>query len=127
VQGRSLAPLLRQGDVAPDEAEVFIEWNEWDGIRPVWHPQRGVADAGETPPPSIDARTIRQGRWKLSLYATGEAELYDLQADPEETHNAFWDSATAGIVASLCGRLRRWQHETGDTLPLPAASGGGSS
>ena len=91
----------------------------------MWHPERGAADPGETPPPSIDARTIRQGRWKLSLYATGEAEIYDLQADPEETHNAFWDSATAGIVASLCERLRRWQHETGDALPLPAASGGG--
>jgi arylsulfatase A-like enzyme len=124
VQGRSLAPLLRQGDVAPDEAEVFIEWNEWDGIRPVWHPQRGAADPGETPPPSIDARTIRQGRWKLSLYATGEAELYDLQADPEEIHNAFWDPATAGVVASLSERLRRWQRETGDALPLPAACPG---
>jgi arylsulfatase A-like enzyme len=122
MQGRSLAPLLREGDgalgQAPDEAEVVIEWNEWDGIRQVWDPSRGVADPGELAPPSIDARTIRRGRWKLSRYATGEAELYDLRADPEETHNAVREPEQAAVVADLDARLRRWQRATGDTLAL---------
>jgi arylsulfatase len=123
MQGRSLAPLLREGDGAlgrpPDEDEVVIEWNEWDGIDQVWNPVHGVADASEQQPPSIDARTIRRGCWKMSLYATGEAELYDLQADPEETHNALRDGGVSTVVADLYERLRRWQHQTEDSLLLP--------
>jgi arylsulfatase A-like enzyme len=127
MQGHSLASLLREGDGAlgnsPDEAEVFIEWNEWDGIRPVWDPVHGVANPGEEAPPSIDARTIRRGRWKMSLYATGEAELYDLHSDPQETHNAIRDPAHAAVVADLHNRLRRWQRETEDALALPDPRG----
>ncbi|MBI3972788.1 MAG: sulfatase-like hydrolase/transferase [Chloroflexi bacterium] len=123
MQGHSVARLLHGGDVAPDEAEIFVEWNEWDGIRQVWNPEQGIADPRETAPPSIDARTIRRGRWKMSLYATGESELYDLVADPEETHNAIGDRDNAAVVAALYDRLRRWQHETGDTLALPDPRG----
>ena len=118
MQGRSQVPLLRDGDVAPDDAEVFIEWNEWDGILPVWSPRLGVADPGETPPPSIDARTIRRGPWKLTLHATGEHELYHLAEDPHETRNAFRDPTAAPVVTALSDRLRRWQQETGDALTL---------
>jgi arylsulfatase A-like enzyme len=118
MQGESLAPLLRGGDVAADEAEVFVEWNEWDGVQQVWSPVAGVADPDEAQPPSIDARTIRRGRWKLSLYATGEGELYDLVSDPEETRNVIHDATRAGVVADLYDRLRRWQRETGDLLAL---------
>jgi arylsulfatase A-like enzyme len=98
---------------------VVVEWNEWDGISQLWDPVRGVAGPGEQRPPSIDARTIRRGRWKLSLYATGESELYDLRADPEETHNAIRDAGTAGVVAGLYERLRRWLREAADPLALP--------
>jgi hypothetical protein len=92
---------------------------------PVPAPHTGLREplprrSGRVAPPSIDARAIRRGRWKLSLNATGESELYDLRADdPEEMHNAIRDAGTAGVVADLYQRLRRWQHETGDALALP--------
>jgi arylsulfatase A-like enzyme len=122
MQGRSLAALMRGGDAAPGqpgEAEVFAEWNGWDGINQIWDPKLGIADPGETQPPSIDGRTIRRGRWKMSLYATGESELYDLQDDPQEAHNAIRDAGNAQVVADLYERLMRWQRETSDTLALP--------
>ena len=37
-------------------------------------------------------RTIRRGRWKLNVHASGEHELYNLVDDPGELHNAFYDS-----------------------------------
>ena len=137
-----LAPLLREGDgalgQAPDEAEVVVEWNEWDGVRQVWDPVRGVADAGEQAPPSIDARTLRRGRWKLSLYATGQSELYDLQAHPEETHIAVrdaaprpaWPTSTRACTAGSARRRTLWRyrvrggaaHTRPDRLP-PVTSG----
>lgn len=124
MQGKSLVPLLDAGDNAPDDAVVVIEWHDWDGIARV--PQAGggpplalwdLADDAEQPP-SVEARTIRCGRWKLSLYATREAELYDLADDPEETHNAVYDPANGAVVDDLLERLRRWQAETDDDFDV---------
>ncbi len=55
----------------------------------------------------------------MRLGATGERELYDLAADPEETHNAIGEREHAGAVADLYDRLCRWQRETNDSLTLP--------
>lgn len=116
MQGVSLRPLLAEGDRDPEEAEVFIEWNEWDGIRPVYE------QVPETPPASVDARTIRRGRWKLNVHVTNEAELYDLAADPDEAHNALRDPGAGPVVRTLYARLREWQVQTGDSLALPDPS-----
>lgn len=123
--GASLVPVLEQGDIAPDDAEVVIEWHDWDGIKEVWDPETGVADDGEQQPASVGARTIRRGKWKLSIYATGETEIYDLESDPQETHNAIADDAAADAVADLYERLLAWQRATDDSFelvdPRPAA------
>lgn len=118
VQGGSLVPLLAGGDTAPDEAEVVIEWNGMP---------RQIAGSGEvnttrdaeTQLRSVDARTIRRGRWKLNVHAEREFELYDLLADPGELHNAFYDAGNEGLAAGLFDRLRAWQRATNDALELP--------
>jgi arylsulfatase len=118
VQGTSLAPLLTGGDAAPDEAEVVIEWN---GL------PRQIAGSGEENPTpdaeaqmrAVDARTIRRGRWKLTAHATREFELYDLDADPGELHNAYGDPGSGAVVADLYQRLLTWQRTTDDTVALP--------
>jgi arylsulfatase len=119
LQGRSLVPLLTHGDVAPDDAEVVIEWNGWDGFDHIREQLLAERTGLDEQPLSLDARTIRRGRWKLTLHMTGEHELYNLQADPGEMHNAFHDPACAPVVRTLYERLLAWQRRTNDPLVLP--------
>lgn len=49
---------------------------------------------------------LREGRYKYHYYVGFEAELYDLEADPEETVNLSADPAQADLAASFEARLR---------------------
>lgn len=118
VQGSSLVPLLTEGDTAPDEAEVVVEWNGLERqISGSGEP--GDARGVEAQLRSVDVRTMRRGRWKLNVHVTGELELYDLRSDPGELHNAVRDAGSGPIVRDLYRRLRAWQRGTDDTLELP--------
>lgn len=117
VQAPSLAPLVRDGDTAPDAAEVVVEWNGRSGFLADPHPDDSLDDVRRLI--TTESRTIRRGRWKLTLHASGEHELYDLKADPGETHNAVGDRRARRTAAELDERLRAWQRRTGDTLTLP--------
>jgi arylsulfatase A-like enzyme len=141
LQGTSLRPLLTRGDlppdgrgarpvgqpfggawdVPPDEAEVVLEWNGWNLFSAQqWQRDFGADPAQMAQPRSpVDARTIRRGRWKLSVYVTGEVELYDLRADPGEARNLARTAEQRATVVALYERLLAWQRETGDTLALP--------
>jgi arylsulfatase A-like enzyme len=120
--GGSLVPLMTAGDSAPDEAEVVIEWNGYDSYPPEFTRPGPLTGDEETDRllRAVDARTVRCGRWKLSVHASAEHELYDLRADPGETHNALHDAGADRVVADLYGRLLTWQRRTGDALRLPA-------
>ncbi|UUY01753.1 sulfatase [Svornostia abyssi] len=58
-------------------------------------------------------RAIRVGAWKYVEYTTGERELYDLQADPQETTSLHADPKYAEVVADLSKRLAALQQCTG--------------
>ena len=49
---------------------------------------------------------LRTGRWKYIHYVGFEPELFDLEADPEETTSLAADPAFADVAESLDGRLR---------------------
>jgi choline-sulfatase len=51
-----------------------------------------------------DRAMVRTGRWKLGIYGDGDGELYDLEADPQELHNLFHDTAYAETRAELVAR-----------------------
>lgn len=55
------------------------------------------------------ARMVRDSRWKLSVYADGDGELYDLECDPQEASNLYGDSAFEEERHRLEARLlRHW-------------------
>ena len=53
----------------------------------------------------LDVRGLRLGRWKLSLYAGGDMELYDLLKDPLEMHSLQDDPKHARIKREM---MRLW-------------------
>jgi N-acetylglucosamine-6-sulfatase len=48
---------------------------------------------------------LRNYRWKYIEYATGEAELYDLESDPDELVSRHADPAAARVRAAMAARL----------------------
>ena len=121
LQGTDRRPLLERGDIAPEEAQVVVEWNSFHGY-PKRDEQPDILDEPEDVKQRLRAtaaRTIRLGRWKLTLYASGEHELYHLEADPGELRNAFRDPRAASVVQDLYARLLEWQHQTLDPVVLP--------
>ncbi|MGH2369071.1 MAG: sulfatase family protein, partial [Chloroflexota bacterium] len=126
VQGRSLLPLMQAGDTAPDAAEVVFEWS---GAREgeTADGQRYHGDALAQLAMAAQQRTIRRGRWKLTVDEAGDHELYDLVADPEETRNLLYagegrtpPAEAQAAARDLWERLRAWQARTADALPLEA-------
>ena len=123
MQGTSLRPLLDEGDRAPEEAAVVLEWN---GLPQQISGSGGVSVAGgeETRMRSVSVLTIRRGRWKLNVHTSEEIELDDLEDDPGEGHNAALEREREGLVADLYERLLAWQRATQDGLALPDPRGG---
>ena len=62
---------------------------------------------------------VTSDRWKLSLCAADQGELFDLNSDPSETTNLFDRPEHRDRVRWMAARLRLWQDEVGDTAPLP--------
>ena len=76
IQGKSFLPVLKDGAAHRDD--VLIEFND------------GAAKYGFSTPARV--RTLRSSDWRFTIYADEDwGELYDLNADPDETHN-LWDS-----------------------------------
>ena len=99
MQGRSLLPLL-QGK------EPSSEWRK-DWFYAYY----------ESPSTTPRNRGVRSDRYKLIEYweqSPPEYELYDLQQDPDETHNLYGDSAYSSLQQYLLQRLQELRRETGE-------------
>ena len=62
---------------------------------------------------------VTADRWKLTLCAADQGELFDLTSDPAETTNLFDRPEHRDRVRWMAARLRLWQEEVGDTALLP--------
>ena len=72
---------------------------------------------------STTQRAVKNQRWKLIRYpALHYTQLFDLKNDPYELNNLADDSTYHEQQAWLLSELERWQQQTGDTLPLSAAT-----
>ena len=105
--GTSLLPTIRGGDQGWSRAVVtegmmgFGRYGE-------------EYQLGREP---LDTRGLRLGRWKLTRYSTGEAELYDLLTDPLELKNL-------NRVPRYAGTLRRcWTCTTATTTAAAQSAG----
>lgn len=68
-------------------------------------------------------RSIRDERWKLMRFPLiGVSYLFDLQNDPNETHNLAKSPEHRERLANLMARLERAQSRWDDALPLTATN-----
>ncbi|MCC6177564.1 MAG: sulfatase-like hydrolase/transferase [Chloroflexi bacterium] len=99
MHGRSMLPLLRDGDEAAARDRVLVEF-DWRFV------------------PGLRAKTIRTQHHKLTVYA-GEpyGELFDLDDDPDEFVNRWDDPAYAAIKQDLTRYLLDMLIESESKLP----------
>jgi arylsulfatase A-like enzyme len=68
-------------------------------------------------------RAVRDESWKLIRYPqVDRTQLFDLQADPQETTNLADKPEYAAKVAEMTALLEREMKQAGDTLPLKVAN-----
>jgi arylsulfatase A-like enzyme len=69
---------------------------------------------------AVQGCMIRTVKWKLSCYVDGQAELYDLENDPDELHNLYDRPEAASAQTRLLKQLLTAQMRAQD--PRPPAS-----
>jgi uncharacterized sulfatase len=97
--GRDFSPLLR-GEAALDwPTEIFGQYDLHNG---------GLAFM----------RMIRTERWKLVRHhmSNGSNELYDLNNDPGERRNRYYDKSVFDVRDGLQKRLTAWQRSIADPI-----------
>ena len=104
MHSQSLRPLIET-----DTASRVFAFAEWD-LRPS---RAGVA---------LQIQTVRTATHKLTVeLISGDGELYDLEADPNEMDNLFSDPEITGILNSLKALLNQ---RAGDVVPQALAQTG---
>jgi arylsulfatase A-like enzyme len=64
-------------------------------------------------------RSVRDDRWKLIVYPQiNHRQLFDLQADPDETRDLAGDSRHAAEIDRLTALMKSWQAKVGDKQTL---------
>ena len=108
-QGRSLVPLIAESNQVYEARKAVFSENiipevitsgrldfqfvKGQGISEVRHP---------------DAKMVRTKRWKYNYYPEGYAELYDLQADPQEMHNLAGQPGFEDTEHEMKNHLLHW-------------------
>lgn len=112
--GKSLAPVL-SGKRAVDP-EIFLEWHpanrnqipEEAAALPENHQKQAVAASIRT--------VITQNGWKLCRSDLDNSQLFNLQQDPGELNNLYYQSAFHSKIQELEQKITEWQQRTGDLL-----------
>lgn len=99
LEGRSLLPLLRGGEINDWRDAVFSETDY------TFHPARKALGLG---PEGARAYMIRTKDWKYILYEDFSPQLFHLAEDPQEQNDLGEDSYYAERRAKLHERLFQW-------------------
>ena len=93
-QGKSLWPII-SGQQQPDHHHDFVRCEFYDVLDMKWGKE------GQNDPPSY-ATMYRNDRYKLVVYHGSEyGELYDLEQDPDEFNNLWFDDAKSKVRMQL--------------------------
>lgn len=118
VEGTSWGQLMRTGEQEP--RDVFVEWNGDSPKKLRKKYKEGQLDLDTERSITSSARgVVTPDLWKLSLSNVGEHELYDLNTDPHERKNLYFDEAYYEQRTKLTKKILEWQAQTGDKLDLP--------
>ena len=113
--GKSLVPVLH-GERTPPE-NIFMEWspNRFKVMKGTkLAPRRTIKRAMNESTRAV----ISPEGWKLCLRDQDLNELYNLQADPIEAHNLYYEADYRAIIERMTRDILSWQQTTGDTLKL---------
>ncbi len=90
-----------------------------ENLQPVWRGEKqSVRDSIFLAYKNL-MRSVRGERWKLIRYPQiNYAQLFDLQADPDELHNLAADAKHAAEIERLTALMKQWQQRLGDNQPL---------
>lgn len=119
LHGKSFLPLLR-GETYREREEIHAELGDTDLIKAVrTQTHKLIFNVRSHKPHTLPQRRrmdLLNTVPDLVTFRRPLAELYDLEADPNEMHNRWNDSAYADVQADLKRRLIRWMRDTGDSL-----------
>jgi arylsulfatase A-like enzyme len=112
LQGDSRVAVLT-GEATLDGNEVFVQWNG-QGDRDLGSDT--INDMVAIPRRAI----VTSDRWKLIICEGDGGELFDLNTDPFEMVNLYFEPDHQERVRRLTKRLHDWQERVDDTVPLPS-------
>jgi len=137
VDGRSFLPLVRGGEAKAWRQDLYFEFGYARAIRTetwkyiAWRPPvsltASLKDAQAECLYTIFGRRIATGRPRPDLLTPtlmryphyfDMDQLYDLEKDPEETHNLVAEDAYAGVLSDMRRRLRAYLDTFDDTFDL---------
>ncbi|MEM3515779.1 MAG: sulfatase-like hydrolase/transferase [Saccharolobus sp.] len=128
-QGRSLYPILYNLDYPKEEFDSIYVEQGFGGLHYdesydykfedalIKFPNIMIFDELNGCTQSGWLRMIRKGKWKLVIDMQGKGELYDLEADPFEIDNLYYNSEYREIKSYMLEELVKWLLRTGDPLP----------
>jgi arylsulfatase A-like enzyme len=131
LQGKSLAPYFTGGEYTPRPFAVIESGEHGEPMT--------LSEITTRPEDPFDescfvwcawreawlgrGRCIRSKDWKLSVYTNGEAELYDMNNDPDELHNLIGRPEYEEIAQQLRNQLLLWTIDNLDAIPLNTTVG----
>jgi arylsulfatase A-like enzyme len=119
LEGKSLVPALLAEEFPAED--IFIEWNADMDYRVRDWAGRDISEADpvqQAASPSIRTVISADG-WKLSLSNRDKSQLFDLNGDPMEIHNLYYQDEHQDVVKELKAKIDAWQKLTNDTLSFP--------
>jgi arylsulfatase A-like enzyme len=113
--GKSLVPLL--AGKRPVDPEIFLEWNPANRISRIPEESVGSSETQQKQALTASIRTvITQDGWKLCRSNLDYSQLFNLQQDPGELTNLYYQPAYQSKILELEEKIRAWQNKTNDPL-----------
>lgn len=114
--GKSRAGLIRGETTRADF--VFLEWAP---TKPDIAMERSRLASKDEVAACLRESTravVSPDGWKLCLRDRDKNELYNLNEDPDEKRNLYYDNSHRDAVDELSARIHHWQQQVGDKLKV---------